>query len=290
MSPKALPLYRWLYRWFGQSGQVWASTRYLAQKQGVSERTIYRWLAQFESIGAIQREVEDGIERRVIPLALPPEKAAKTRRSMRVRGKLGGNGINKNVRGSVRGSDKFCQGSTIDVFVTGETTTIAQCLPDTGTPDNQVSAELTGELISQGVAEPVAKSLVRDDAAEVRKQLKAIRYRTAVNKAAALVASIKGRWSMPSQVGQDAKKANESTEMAQKRAERAAKDAERAERQEAGRRAYEGLTEQEKARYSQLAYEQLQAESPGAFQVLSKSASFESILRSRAIQIAGLGG
>jgi hypothetical protein len=64
--------YRWLCRWHSQTEDLHASTPYYAWKQGVSERTIYRWLHRLRADGYLSSEVDIGVERRLTPLLPPP--------------------------------------------------------------------------------------------------------------------------------------------------------------------------------------------------------------------------
>ncbi len=59
--------YRWVWKLSQQEGFCWACTGYLARKQGVSERTVYRWLAQLRAHGFISSEQTPGVERRITP-------------------------------------------------------------------------------------------------------------------------------------------------------------------------------------------------------------------------------
>ncbi len=63
--------YRWVWKLSQQEGFCWACTGYLARKQGVSERTIYRWLSQLRSSGFISSEQTPGVERRITPHKQP---------------------------------------------------------------------------------------------------------------------------------------------------------------------------------------------------------------------------
>jgi hypothetical protein len=64
--------YRWLHRWYGETGDLHASTGYYAYKQGVCERTVYRWLQRLRADGYITSEVTPGVEREITPQAPPP--------------------------------------------------------------------------------------------------------------------------------------------------------------------------------------------------------------------------
>ena len=72
LSPSALSFYRWLCRWHAQTGEVYASTRYLARKQRRTERTVYRWLAELRDAGCIAVEVAQGVQRSIVPLIPAP--------------------------------------------------------------------------------------------------------------------------------------------------------------------------------------------------------------------------
>jgi len=59
--------YRWVWKLSQQEGFCWACTGYLARKQGVSERTVYRWLSDLRRLGYISSEQTPGVERRITP-------------------------------------------------------------------------------------------------------------------------------------------------------------------------------------------------------------------------------
>ncbi len=68
LSSGAASLLRWLCRWHQQTGDLHPSTRYLAKKQGRTERTIYRWLAECKQAGYLASDVEPGCTRWLTPL------------------------------------------------------------------------------------------------------------------------------------------------------------------------------------------------------------------------------
>ena len=76
-GPSPLPcrvasFYRWLHRWYTETGDLHACTGYYARKQGVSERTVYRWLALLKRLEFISTEQTPGVERRITPHLPPP--------------------------------------------------------------------------------------------------------------------------------------------------------------------------------------------------------------------------
>ncbi len=74
LSPRVASFYRWLHRWHCETQDLHACTSYYAKKQGVSERTVYRWLACLRSLAYIQTEQTVGVERRITPLLEPPKR------------------------------------------------------------------------------------------------------------------------------------------------------------------------------------------------------------------------
>lgn len=90
LPSRVLSFYRWLWRWFHQTGDVHPSTGYYARKQHVCERTVYRWVRQLREAGYIQVETIEGVERRVVPLVEPPKRVPKlARRGNVARGSSG---------------------------------------------------------------------------------------------------------------------------------------------------------------------------------------------------------
>jgi hypothetical protein len=77
LPSRVASFYRWLHRWYTQTEDLHASTRYYADKQGVSERTVYRWLARLKALGYLTSEQTPGVERRITPCAAPPPKRRK---------------------------------------------------------------------------------------------------------------------------------------------------------------------------------------------------------------------
>lgn len=71
LSKPLYSFYRWLWRWHQDTGDVSPSTDYLARKQKRDARTIYRRLRELAALGLIEKDVEEGISRRIVPLVDP---------------------------------------------------------------------------------------------------------------------------------------------------------------------------------------------------------------------------
>jgi hypothetical protein len=139
--------YRWLCGWHSQTDDLHASTPYYAWKQGVSERTIYRWLHRLSADGYISTEVDVGLERRITPLApAPPRQKMSGVRQ----GKMSG------VSSSIR-SYAYNASTGHDVVK-----------PAASEVSEAVSA-VADEVIAVGVPQPVAVKLVASHGVQAAK-------------------------------------------------------------------------------------------------------------------------
>jgi hypothetical protein len=138
LPSRVASFYRWLHRWYTQTEDLHASTRYYADKQGVSERTVYRWLARLKALGYLTSEQTVGVERRITPQAAPPPKRRKM--SGVCQGKM--SGVLPYKRSHAQNAS------------TGDTVT-----PEASEVSEKVSA-LADELSAAGIPAPVAVNLV----------------------------------------------------------------------------------------------------------------------------------
>ncbi len=130
--------YRWLWKLSQQEGFCWACTGYLARKQGVTERTVYRWLSQLRASGFISSEQTPGVERRITPHKEP----TRPRKMSGVR------------QGSVSGVSSSSGSDALKEAATAANTAAAaaaQPVPD---------VEAVASLRAAGVSEAVASRIV----------------------------------------------------------------------------------------------------------------------------------
>ncbi len=142
--------HRWLCRWYSDTQDLHACTGYFARKQGVTERTVYRWLAHLRRGGWIATEQTVGVERRITPLRdAPPKPRQFHTKQGSSRPKMSG----------------VCQGSVSGV----SSSTVSDALKDAATDANTVGAagverpadvEAVAALRSAGMSEPVASRIV----------------------------------------------------------------------------------------------------------------------------------
>ena len=214
-SPGALSFYRWLYRWHSQTGCVCPSTGYLAHKQGKTERTVYRWLAELRSCSYIATEVDSGVSRRIVPLVEPSTRPGRSRLgtdpnsrpATNPDSRLGTDLNSRSVSGVMSGVvSGVMSGVLHEDAYTQDTTTqgnhvAAAPLPEVAGVDHVAAAphpELVEALCNAGVSASIAAGLVADRGAnECREQLEALPYRKPSDAPAVLVASIRGKWAMP---------------------------------------------------------------------------------------------
>ncbi len=130
--------YRWVWKLSQQEGFCWACTGYLARKQGVSERTVYRWLKSLRRLGFISSEQTPGVERRITPHKEPirPRKMSGVR------------------QGSVSGVSSSSSSDALKEAATAANTAVAagtQPVPD---------VEAVASLRAAGLSEAVASRIV----------------------------------------------------------------------------------------------------------------------------------
>ena len=187
LSPGAASLLRWLCRWHSQTGDVHPSTSYLARKQGKTERTIYRWLAELRQVGAIACEVAPGVSRQVVPLVTPPPAPKRRRTVPQLR----------SMSGVVSGVVSGVLSLEADAL-TQETSTHPAPGLVTIAKTEQEGGSVVASLIAEGVTPPVAARLVLESGEEVaREQVEALPFRKPRDRAAVLVQSIRQRWAVP---------------------------------------------------------------------------------------------
>lgn len=241
LSPSAVSFYRWIARWHAQTGDVSPSTAYLARKQGKTERTVYRWLAQLRDAGMIAEEVVCGVSRAIVPLAPPPPRTRKSScaREQVIRGRK--HSVSNTTR-LYETAPKMSEAMS-GVHVTGR----VRGLPvDAHTQETQQTqaAPVVASLAQEGITETTAAQLVAEAGPEeARKQLEALPYRKAKDRAAVLVASIRGRWDVPRAFVEALERKQREAQDAQRRALAAALDQKRAEQRAQVETALSGLSE-----------------------------------------------
>ncbi len=129
--------YRWVWKLSQQEGFCWACTGYLARKQGVTERTIYRWLKDLRRFGFISSEQTPGVERRITPHKEPirPRKMSGVR------------------QGSVSGVSSSIGSDALKEAATANTSAAAGV-------EHSPDVEAVAALRSAGVSEAVASRIV----------------------------------------------------------------------------------------------------------------------------------
>ncbi len=130
--------YRWLWKLSQQEGFCWACTGYLARKQGVTERTVYRWLSQLRASGFISSEQTPGVERRITPRQTP----SRPRKMSGVR------------QGSVSGVSSSSGSDALKEAATDANTAAA------AGDERAADVEAVAALRSAGMSEPVASRIV----------------------------------------------------------------------------------------------------------------------------------
>lgn len=277
LPSRILSFYRWLRRWHSQTQDIHASTGYFARKQGVSERTIYRWLAALRRAGYIRTVQVVGVERRITPVAPVVPSPGPKKAGVR--------------QGSVSGVTPYRE---IDAVYAKTTTCQKPVSPDGDEVKSvkAVSADadggLTGDLIQRGVSPFMAVHLVSVHGSEVvREQLEALPYRKVIDRAAALVASIRGRWSLPGALVARREEQRQRAERAAKRALAAAQAREAAERREEGLKRLSGLSEAESAALEAAAREALTRELPAAARLMLPTAAGAAMVRARMLAQLG---
>lgn len=188
--------YRWLCRLSLREGYCWASTPYLAAKQGVSERTIYRWLASLRAAEWIECDTDQGVERRVVPLVTPPKtRLARPKKGTSPTGVL--SGVKPLSAEALEATDTV---TPAEVPADGKQVSPAATEPEEGQKVSPAATdpELVGALEAAGVKRPVAVRLALTRPEECRRQLRAHPLRKSLrNPSGALVAAIMDAWTVP---------------------------------------------------------------------------------------------
>lgn len=297
LSCVLLSTYRWVYRWWRQTGDVHASTPYLAKKQGISERTVYRRLAALRKAGVLEADVTPGVERRLRPVLPPPPKhrmraASFERKSTTFAPIVSG----VNVRG-MSGVTPYRDSYALTLEDTTRQQSTGALPEDPKNQQKRVEVQSTGAAIAAdselvqavtalGVLVSTARKLVQvhgEDA--VRSQLQALPHRSARDRAAVLVKSIRESWSVPAAVVERQEKQHRDSEKRREKALRVALDRKQQEERQNIREAFQGLPEARKAAYLAEAQQQAAKDSPGAFSVLSGRYGFGPWIMDRALRL-----
>ncbi len=265
---------RWLHRWYSDTQDLHARTRYFARKQGVTERTIYRWLAHLRRGGWIASEQTVGVERRITPLREPPPKPRKfhTKRPS-ASGKMSGV-----CQGSVSGVSSLIVSDALKDAPSAQPANLAGAVstrpqPADETHDKSCNAEqpsaVVHRLLALGVSPLIAPQLVRAHGeAAVLAQVEALPHRKARNLAATLVASILNRWQLPTGCVEAQRRAREQGQKTAHKALQAALKAEVDRKRQNAQERLQGLSEGEKTALEHQAREALTREKPAAARIM----------------------
>ena len=279
-APSPLPsrvasFYRWLYRWYTETGDLHACTGYYARKQGVSERTVYRWLALLRSLQFITTEQTPGVERRITPHLPPPKTRPKTPKNVR-----GMSGVR--VRGSSSIPDAL-EASTTGV---PETVTHPALEVIHSGADDAEGREVVSALADVGVLPVVAVHLVKRYGLDpVRVQLEAMKHRTVRDRAGALVASIRNNWPLPSAMVKQQQEARKLALRASERAFRMAMEQNRQDDRERLLQRLRMLSEGERGAIFERARKAIQQEQPVAYRLIEGKAGFEPWVHDRVLKL-----
>ena len=241
VSASALSFYRWLCRWHAQTGEVYASTPYLARKQGRSERTVYRWLSELRGAGCIAVDVEEGVQRSITPLVpLPPRPLPRSRPAS--------TGAARPALDQRRAASSAAP--SLSGVVSGVLSgVVSGVLPKSDAQTQDASTqrhapEVVASLAAEGVTPAVAVQLLSEvGPEEARKQLEALPHRKPRDRAAVLVKSIRERWDVPRAYVEALDRKRKEAQDAQNRSLRAALEAKRAEQRSRAETALSGLSE-----------------------------------------------
>ncbi len=311
LPARLVSFHNWLCKLSEQEGFCWASTPYLAMKQGVSERTVYRWLSRLRGRGFISGEVDLGLERRITPekCVIPlPKKRSRVAQSPKF---CFGN-VRGGVRGSVRGGVRGPLGIDASDACTHKTTTHntnkknslnprvpssnSVPLPSSGSLASGISKNelppadsqrLVQTLVTHGVASAKAVALV--DSIEEKvivEQVEALPHRKANNPSAVLVSSIENNWSLPSALTEEKKRRFEQEKKTQERLLRAALEQKRVEGRSGALATFSGLPDAQKAHWRELARRQIEQEKPAFVKMSEGRAVLGEIIEQRAAQLS----
>ncbi len=251
--------YRWVWKLSQQEGFCWACTPYLAKKQGVTERTVYRWLSDLRRLGYISSEQTPGVERRVFPQTEParPKKMSGVRQ-----GSLSG-------VSSSKGSDAG-EAPTAGANMAGPVSTGAQ--PVGSSEQAEQPSAVVNRLTALGVSSVIAAQLVRTHGeAAVLAQIQALPFRKPRNQAAALVASVLNRWQLPSACSEAQRRAQDQGRKSSAMALEAAARASESQKREEARKRLDALPEDERRALEQQVRAMLASELPAAARLMLPS-------------------
>ncbi len=273
VGPSVLPsrlgsFYRWLHRWYSETNDLHACTGYYARKQGVSERTVYRWLAALRTSGHISTEQTPGVERRITPLREAPPKPRKSHtKRPSASGKMSGV-----CQGSVSGVSSLIV-SDAEEASSAEPANMAGAVATRPEPADEVKAvqasPVVNRLLALAVSPVIASHLVRTHGeAVVLAQLDALPHRNARNQAATLVASVLHRWQLPAGCVDAQRRAREQGQKTAYKALQAAHRAEVDRKRQIALERLSGLPEGQKAALEHQAREALKCELPAAARLM----------------------
>ncbi len=274
LSSGAESFYRWIWRWHEQTGDVHPSTGYFARKQRVTERTVYNWLRALKQAGRIQTEVEEGIERRIIPVVPPPPtpSASKPRgTSKRPRRISPAPPVEVPEQAAIPGAPTVptvaptpalthaVSGAISGVVFRGLTskTQHTQDATTCTTQESEPSASVVA-LIQEGVFPPVAAQLLVEYGEEaVIEQVEALPHRSARDRAAMLVKSIRETWSIPAALRRQREKEQQEAQKAAKQAAEVILARKQAEERQKREKRLSELSDGERAALEQRAREEI---------------------------------
>ncbi len=248
--------YRWVWKLSQQEGFCWACTGYLARKQGVTERTVYRWLADLRRAGYISSEQTPGVERRVFPQKEPSRP--------------------KKMSGVCQGSVSGVSSSRVSDALKAPSAELAHMAGAVATRPETVGGEkaeqpsaVVNRLLGLGVSPVIAAQLVRTHGeAAVLAQVEALPFRKARNQAATLVASVLNRWQLPTACVETQRRTREQAQKTAQKAVQAAQRAAEEQKRQIARERLQALPEGEKAALEQQAREALRRELPAAARLM----------------------
>lgn len=192
LSAPLRSFYRWLKRWFDQTGDVSPSTRYLAFKQKVTERCIYKRLKTLSEAGFVRLEVTPGVERKIIPLVDLSQKPKQALKSPKPQAPVPPKSAP--VQGYVQGSSSGVTPYRLSTQETQDAKTTTATIQSEATPDLPVVVE----LVKNGIGKSVAQKLAQEASEEIiRQQIEALPYRRFQDKAAFLVSAIRNAFALP---------------------------------------------------------------------------------------------
>lgn len=192
LSAPLRSFYRWLKRWFDQTGDVSPSTRYLAFKQKVTERCIYKRLKTLSELGFVRLEVTPGVERKIIPLVDLVQKPKQALKPPKPQAPAPPKSAP--VQGYVQGPSSGVTPYRLSTQETQDAKTTTATKQPEAVPDLPVVVE----LVKNGIGKSVAQKLAQEASEEtIRQQIEALPYRRFQDKAAFLVSAIRNAFTLP---------------------------------------------------------------------------------------------